>query len=284
MKPVVFTVLFLSIAVGFSAAADEDGSFDRTLSVSGKVQLDLKTDSGGITVVPGSSGAVRIHAILKAEHGWMGAGDVMQRIHELEQNPPIEANGNRIRVGYVHDPNLLRNISMRLEIQTPPDTQVQAHADSGGIRVSGLSGPVDCKTDSGGIEVHDVNADVHVAADSGGIRIENVNGPVFARVDSGGIVARDVAGYVDAQADSGGVHIVQTKAAPIRAKTDSGGVTVALAPGAGYDVRVDSDSGNISLPATAENAGFSRHHREGKVHGGGPLVDVQVSSGNVSIE
>lgn len=284
MKPVTFTILFLSLAVGFGAAADEDGSFDRALPVSGSVQLDLKTDSGGISVVPGPDGTVRVHAILKAQHEWMGAGDVMRRIHELEQHPPIESMGNRIRVGYVNDPGLLRGISMRLKIQTPPGTQVQAHADSGGIRVEGVSGPVDCKTDSGGIEVRDIKADVHASADSGGIRIENVSGPIFARVDSGGIIARQIAGAVDAQADSGGVHILQTKAAPIRAKTDSGGVTVTLAPGAGYDLKVDSDSGNISMPATAENAGFSRHHREGKVRGGGPLVEVQVSSGNVTIE
>ncbi|HWF48383.1 MAG TPA: DUF4097 family beta strand repeat-containing protein [Bryobacteraceae bacterium] len=284
MKSVGFAVLVFSLATGFSATAQEQGSFDKSLPVSGRVELDVKTDSGGISIVPGSAGMVRIHAILKTQHDWLGSGDAMGRIHELEQHPPIEQIGNRIRIGYVQDRDLLRGISMRLEIETPPETQAQARADSGGIRVEGLSGSVDCKTDSGGIELRDINAGVRAAADSGGIRIENIKGPVFARVDSGGIVAREIAGTVDAQADSGGVHIAQTTAAPIHARTDSGGVTVTLAPGAGYDLKVDSDSGNISTPEMSANAEFSRHHREGKVRGGGPLVQVEASSGNVTID
>jgi DUF4097 and DUF4098 domain-containing protein YvlB len=285
MRTVAFTVLALSLSGGLAATAEEQGSFDKALSVSGSVRLDVTTDSGGIAVVAGSSGVVRIHAILKAQHDfWGGSGDAMARIRELEQNPPVEQNGNQIRIGYVHRRDLLKGISIRFEIQTPADTRLQAHADSGGIRVTGLLASVDCKTDSGGIEVHDIKSDVRAVADSGGIRIENVAGPVFARVDSGGIIAKEVAGSVDAEADSGGIHIAQTTAAPIRAKTDSGGVSVILAPGAGYDLNIESDSGNISTPETAEDAGFSRHHREGKVRGGGPLVHVQVSSGNVTID
>lgn len=125
---------------------------------------------------------------------------------------------------------------------------------------------------------------MRASADSGGIRIENAAGPVVVKVDSGGIVAKEIAGSVDAEADSGGIHIVQTKAAPIHAKADSGGVSVTLAPSAGYDLNIESDSGNISTPESAQNAEFSRHHREGKVRGGGPLVQVRVSSGNVTID
>lgn len=281
-------VLFalLAVGAGFAAADDGEGSFDKTLSVSGHVDLDVKTDSGGISVVPGSGGTIKVHAILKAQRDWFGtgAGNVMARIHELERNPPIEQMGNHIRVGYVSDRNLLRGISMRLEIQTPSDTEVQARADSGGIHVEGMRAVVNCRTDSGGIELHDIGAGVRAVADSGGIRIDHVDGSVFAKVDSGGITARGIAGAVEAEADSGGVHIAQTKAAPISAKTDSGGVTVSLAPGAGYDLKADSDSGSIHMPGASDNGDESRHHKEAKVHGGGPLVQVRVSSGTVEID
>jgi hypothetical protein len=285
MRSVVFTVLALSLSGALATAAEEQGSFDKDLQVSGSVNLDVVTDSGGITVVAGSGGMVRIHAILKSQHDfWGGSGDAMARIRELEQNPPVEQSGNRIRVGYVQRRDLLKGISIRFEIQTPADTRLLAHADSGGIHVQGLLGSVDCKTDSGGIEVHDVKADVHATADSGGIRIENAAGPVVTKVDSGGIVAKEIAGAVDAEADSGGIQILQTKAAPIRAKTDSGGVNVTLAPAAGYDLNIECDSGGISTPELAQNAEFSRHHREGKVRGGGPLVEVRASSGHVTID
>jgi Toastrack DUF4097 len=280
------TLLALPLAI-FSAqivSAQDRGSFDRSLSVSGPVDLDVVTDSGGITVTPGSSGSVHIHAILKAENDWFGSSDVEQRIREIERNPPIEQNGNSIRIGYVHSRDLLRHISMRLEIETPADTKVRAKADSGGIRVEGLRGSADCHTDSGGIDIRNIGAEVQAAADSGGIRIENVKGSLYARVDSGGIEADNIAGSVDAETDSGGIHISQSSAAPIRAKADSGGVTLRLASNAGYDVSIDADSGSISVPEISTHGDISKHHVEGKIHGGGPLVNVRVESGNVSID
>jgi hypothetical protein len=116
------------------------------------------------------------------------------------------------------------------------------------------------------------------------VHINNVKGAVFARVDSGGIDASEVAGALDVQADSGHITLSQTIAAPIRAKADSGGIRVRLAPGAGYDVNAESESGNISVPEMTVRSSFSRHHIEGKVRGGGPLIIVHVDSGGITIE
>jgi hypothetical protein len=275
--------LLLVLAGGLLAA--EDGSFDKSLPVSGMVDLDVKTDSGGITIRQGAAGTVHIHAILKAEHGWFSSadGDVEGRIRELERNPPVEQHGNRVRVGYAES-RLLRGISMRLEIETPASTELHAHADSGGIRVAGVQGPVECKTDSGGIEIEDVSAAVHVAADSGGIHVRNVKGALYAHVDSGGIEATGIAGSIDAQSDSGRVRLEQTTPAEIHAKVESGGVSVRLARGAGYDISAETDSGGISVPQMTVRSEDSHHHVEGKVAGGGPLVKVQADSGSVTID
>lgn len=277
------TLPLLAAAAGL-LAGDQDGSFDKSLAVSGKVDLDIKTDSGGITVRQGPAGTVHIHAILKAEHGWFSYSDVEGRIHDLERHPPVEQNHDQVRVGYTKDRELLKGISMRLEIETPAGTQLRAQADSGGIRVEGVQGPVDCKTDSGGIEIDDVSASVHAAADSGGIRVRNVKGPLFAHVDSGGIEASGIAGSIEAQTDSGAVRLAQTSPAPIHAKAESGGVTITLARGAGYDISADTESGRIRIPEAAVRSSSSSHHVEGKVGGGGPLVKIQVDSGSVTID
>ena len=254
------------------------------MGVSGPVDLDVKTDSGGITVVKGTSGTVRVHAILKSQRNWFGSGDVEGRIRELERNPPVEKSGNQVRIGYVRDRDLLKGVSMRLEIETPADTQLKARADSGGIRVDGIRGPVDVHTDSGGIEVHNIASEVHAAADSGGIHIGNINGAVTAHVDSGGIEASDVSGSIDAKADSGSIRLSQTKAAPIHVRSDSGGVNVKLAPSAGYDAQLEASSGHIHVPEITANGSFSAHRVDGKIRGGGPLVDIHVDSGGITVE
>jgi hypothetical protein len=275
-------ILLLLLTTGFVAKA-EDGSFERSLTVSGPVDLDVTTDSGGITVRQGTSGSVRIHGIISANHGWFGSGDVSARIAELERNPPIEQQGNHLRVGYVHDKELLRNISIRFEIETPGETQLRARADSGGIHVAGVNGPVDCKTDSGGIQIDDVSAAVHASADSGHIAARNIKGSFVAHVESGGIDASGVAGSIDARTESGSIRLTQTTPATINAKADSGSVTVNLAHDAGYDVSAVTDSGSISVPEVTVHNKFSSHHIEGTIKGGGPLVKVAADSGSVTI-
>jgi hypothetical protein len=260
-------------------------TFEKDLNVGGAVNLDLITDSGGIEVTRGAPGAVHIRGILRASHGWFeGAGDVQERMQRLQKNPPIQQSGSTIRIGYVSDKWLLKGISLRLEISAPPDAQVQAKVDSGGIRVDGVKGPVECKADSGGIDIAHADAEVHASTDSGGIHIHDIRGPVFARADSGGIDALDIHGSIDVSTDSGGIHMSQTSAAPVKAHADSGGASLKLAPGSGYDLKIHSDSGRIQVAEMTVHGTISEHHYEGTVRGGGPRVDIDVDSGNIDIE
>lgn len=279
----VFTIVGALVVLTAAAAPGRtvEGRFDKTLQISGAATLDIVTDAGGISVKPGRAGVVEIHAILKSSDWHSGAES---RIRALEQNPPVEQSGNTVRIGYVRDQSLLKYVSIRFEILTPPQSQVRARADSGGIRVEGIQGPADCKADSGGIEVREIGSEVRANADSGGIEIHDVRGAVTARADSGGIKALGVAGPVDVSTDSGGIDVAQTQAAPVRVRADSGGARVKLASSGGYDVRAASDSGRITVPDLTVRGALSPQHVQGKLRGGGPLVDVQVDSGNVTIE
>lgn len=271
-------ILFAMNLAAVEAAVQ--GEFERSLTVSAPVELDLATDSGGIVVTQGPAGVVKIHAILKARNS---TGDAEQRIRRIERNPPIELIGNRIRIGVPTHSALLKGISMRLEIEAPAASRLWAQADSGGVRVEGINGPVDCKTDSGGIEVSRIGAEVRATADSGGIRIREVQGSVYARADSGGVEAVGVAGPIDVATDSGGIRIQQTQAAVIRAHADSGGADVRLSPGQGYNLALKTDSGRISTPGLDGGANVSRNQARGKIRGGGPLVDVNVDSGKIVV-
>jgi hypothetical protein len=267
-------------------AAQSEQTFERTLNVSGPVHLEAMTDAGGISVTPGPAGSVHIRGILKPQRmsSFFGGGDPEANIRRLIEKPPIEQTGSSIRVGYVSDKSLLRGVSMRLEITAPAATDVRARADSGGIHIEGVNGPVDCQTDSGGIQISGIRSKVRAAADSGGVHIRNIKGSVYARADSGGIETLDVAGDIDAETDSGGIHMSQSTAAPVKARADSGGVTLKLASSGGYDIRASSDSGHVRTPEMAVSGTVSRNRAEGKVRGGGSLVDIKVDSGNVDIQ
>jgi hypothetical protein len=282
MKVLACALPVLGIGITACDAQTTERRFERTFPVSGAVSLDVNTDAGGILVRTGASDTVRVRGILKPQWSLLSGFDVEDRIRELEANPPIEANGNTIRVA-IRDKSLLRGISMRLEIDTPTQTGLRASTDSGGIEVRGIEGPIDCQTDSGGVRATDIGGDIHAKTDSGGIHVRRVNGEVRAHADSGGIEAMEVQGRVEAQTDSGGIRISQTQPASIHARADSGGADITLAPAGGYNITARSQNGRVIADNVTQVRQASRSALDASLRGGGPLVDVRVSSGSVTI-
>ncbi|HEX4769709.1 MAG TPA: DUF4097 family beta strand repeat-containing protein [Bryobacteraceae bacterium] len=223
------------------ALASEPGSFDRTLTVSGPLQLDVRSDPGGIIITSGPDTAVHVHAVLNPLYGRFDLDLAEANIHALERNPPIEQVGNCIRIGYLNDPAVLRGVSMRLEIQTPRGTRVHAHTISGGIRIAGLNGPADTETSSGKTEIGNIAADVSVVSHSGGIIIHSTGSSVSARNESGGIQIVNIHGSVDTQTTSGRTEISEVSG-DVRSVTHSGSIRIDNAEGA---VTARNTSGNI---------------------------------------
>lgn len=262
-------------------------TFERTLTVTGPVSLDLGAHSGVIRVLRGEPGQVVIRGVARARasllsFGVFVGGTPTERLRRLAENPPIAQDGNSIGVGDVTDRWLLRGLNLMLEITTPAATQVRALADSGDIRIEGIDGPVECETDSGAIEVSDIGSEVRANSDSGSIEIRGVKGPVDARADSGQIEALEIEGTIDANTDSGDIRLSQTVAKPVCAKADSGRIRLKLAAEGGYSVRARTDNGRIDLPSLTRQR-LSRHELDGDVRGGGSVVDLETDSGDIEV-
>ena len=261
-----------------------EARFDRSLIVTGGVRLEVETDAGTVRVSPGEPGTVRVRGIVRSSHSLFGLGDPESHLQEIEENPPIEQRGNKIRVhDRISNGWFLGHATLLLDITVPFDTSVRAKADSGGIRIEGVQGTVECETDSGYLEVVGTGSAVNAKADSGRIEIRQATGPVRAEVDSGEIEALEIGGAIDARSDSGEIRLSQTIAAKVRAQADSGRVQVRLAPGAGYTLRAKADSGHIQVPEMSRNR-IKDNEVYGDIRGGGPSVDVEVDSGDIDIE
>ena len=124
-----------------AAAQAPEGAFDRTLKVPGALDLTVASGSGSIRVEPGAAGTVRIAARLKAGNSWLAGSDVETRIRQIEQNPPIDQQGNVVTIGRFPDSDIARNISISYEITVPADTKLAASTGSGSIIVGAIAGP-----------------------------------------------------------------------------------------------------------------------------------------------
>jgi DUF4097 and DUF4098 domain-containing protein YvlB len=269
-----------------------EGSFDRTLNVAGLVDLEVTTGSGSIEVLADSTGAVRIHGVVKARDDFRSTAD--DKVRYIESNPPIETVGNSIRIGRIEDPVYRNNISISYEIHVPPDTKLAASTGSGSHRIEGLrrevnattgsgaicitsvQGDVNAKTGSGEIDIRSLTGRADLQTGSGSIRATNITGSVragtgsgqialdlktaeqgtpvevAARTGSGGIEVSGVNGSLKASTGSGGI---QASGNPIRdwdLHTSSGGIDLALAPGAAFDLHARASSGHISAELPVE--------------------------------
>ncbi len=266
-----------------SAFAKEDGRFEQTLEVGSPVEIEVRTDAGGITVRSGADGEVRVVGVIRRSRGpWRAAG--MDKVRAVEQNPPIRREGSLVRIGHAVPGADLKGLSISYEIWTPRDTRLTSECDSGGQTIEGINGPVNAKCDSGGIRVRDVRGDVSLSVDSGRIEVDGVDGSLTAQSDSGGIDAKSLRGPVDLSVDSGGIRIEQLAAADIRAEADSGGIRVRVPAGAGYDLNAETDSGGIEIEPEMTVKGVWRKDRaEGKIAGGGNLMQLKTDSGGIRV-
>jgi hypothetical protein len=318
-------VVIMVIALGVMPLnAATTGHFERTLRVNGTVELEVTSGSGNINVHQGGTGSVAITARIHSNPGsWLfGSGNVEERIHKIEQNPPIVQQGNNIRIGRIEDRDLTKNISIDYDITVPPQTRLTSQTGSGDQTITGLQLPMTAKTGSGNVTVEHISAETRVSSGSGDLKINSIKGILYADTGSGNVRADDIAGDVFASTGSGNVEVRQSAGGSVKAHTGSGniklhGIKGGLRADAGSgdiqadgeptsDWRLGAGSGNITLKVPAQ-ASFNidartssgtlrvnhqyttqgtvaRNHIQGKVGNGGVLLDVHTGSGDIELQ
>jgi DUF4097 and DUF4098 domain-containing protein YvlB len=237
----VALLLLLLAATQLPAAASSEGSFQRTLQVTGPVSLDLNTGSGNVTVRTGSSSEVQVTGHIKVTN-WFG-GDADERVKRIEANPPIQQNGNDIRIGHIEDSELLHNISISYDLVVPAETRLHSHTGSGNQSVEGIRGQIEIESGSGGLKISDIGDAVRAETGSGEIEIDRVKGNVLTKAGSGSIHATDIAGGFEGHTGSGHITLEQTASGSVRADTGSGGMELRGVHGS---LEAQAGSGTIS--------------------------------------
>src|SRR5712692_9431835 len=178
-----FAMVTLFFLQAVPAVASPEGSFQRTLQVTGAVNLEVTTGSGSIQVRTGSANQVQVTGHIKATE-WFG-GNAEEKVKRLQTNPPIQQSGNDVRIGHIDDPELKRNISISYELIVPASTQLRASSGSGSQTISGISGTLDANTGSGSLKLSNIGSGVRAHTGSGSIEIDGAKGSVYARTGSG---------------------------------------------------------------------------------------------------
>lgn len=232
-----------------ASASDLVGKFERTLKVTGAANMDVRTGSGDIALRTGDDSTVRIRGIIHInDRDWEG-GAAEAKLHDLEQNPPIEQTANSVRIGQREEMSGNRNYSIDYELVVPPGSELTARTGSGDLSLSGTLARVEVQTGSGDVSVESVKGSVRLTTGSGDVSVNQTGG--------------------------GGIEI----------RTGSGDVAAGLPSEGGFDLTARTGSGEISMESgmTIDAATTSHGELRGKVRGGGSAVLIQTGSGDIHL-
>ncbi len=299
----LIAALVVLCAATAAFASTPQGTFEKTLQVSGPVDLEVFTHSGDVTVRAGSSGSIFIRGKIYVGDRWFG-GRRDDDVHAIEQNPPIRQSGNSVHIDYVN----YHNISVDYEITVPADTTIRSHTGSGDQILEGTRGNADVQTGSGDVKLSNITGEIHLQTGSGDVRAHSISGPVHGgtgsgnieieetasgdidlHTGSGNVTARGVNGGFHGETGSGDVTAEGTQTGTWEIRTGSGNVHVRLPGNAAFEADISTSSGSVDVGAPIEmtvqgRIGDVHKSVHGKVRGGGPLLRVRTGSGDIHIE
>jgi DUF4097 and DUF4098 domain-containing protein YvlB len=176
----------------------------------------------------------------------------------------------------------------------------------GDLSAKNLSGNVRMSASDGDIEAMQCSGTVEVSVSDGGINADSFSGNIRLRSADGRIMLNNADGIVEAKSSDGRVTL-QGSFQSVNARTSDGKLEVHANPGssvvnpwnlktsdgslmlqlpdsiqADFDIRTGDGSIVTDLPISIIGS-VSRNHLSGKINGGGSLVMLQTSDGDITI-
>ena len=164
-------LLILAAALGYSATSvATSADFEQDYPIENTASIEVSNGSGSVDVRGADVDQVTIRASISINERYVRRDKYKAKkmALDLRAKPPISVDGDRIVIEQPKNSAQRRHATISYEILVPRDAQVNVQSESGDVRVSGISGPVNATSDTGVVTVVRVNPEqtneVRVAA------------------------------------------------------------------------------------------------------------------------
>jgi hypothetical protein len=148
----IIKLFTLVAALGYSATSlAASAVFEQEYSIEDIASIEISNGSGSVDVRGADVDQVTIRARISIDERYVRRDTFKanKMMLDLRAKPPISVDGDRIIIEQPQNHAQRRYATISYEILVPRDAQVKIQSESGDVRVSGISGPVDAVSDSG---------------------------------------------------------------------------------------------------------------------------------------
>jgi len=265
--------------------------------------------SGGRLAVEGFNGSIEISVWDQETVDISGTKYARSQSDINDIRIDIDHNPDAVSIRASRPPMRHGNFGVRFAIKVPRKAVYDRIVTSNGaIRAYDGVGPARLKTSNGHIDVQRLHGALVAETSNGPIDLTDVDGSADVRSSNGHIRIDGLRGSLDASTSNSSVRAAINRAADsVRVSSSNGSIDLALPPGTICPVRAHTSNSSITLrlPGGEPNARLSastsngnittdfemrmrsgevnRHHLEGTLGSGGPLIDLSSSNGSIHI-
>lgn len=263
-----------------SVKIETDGGEVTTTGISGR----LEAQTGG--------GAMHLDDIGGGINAETGAGAV--DVGNVGGDLTISTGGGAVRIGSVKGKVHVESGGGNLALMSA-EQEASLETGGGSIRINKCTGKVKASTGGGGIELGEIGGGATLETGAGNVKISSANGPVNAETAGGSI---ELWGVPSAHVETAAGAITAKFIASAQ-KTDSmletavGDITVYVMPNVNMTVRASIEASNghtittdfpeIHVTSEGGQWGPKLVSAEGSLNGGGPVLKVRTTMGNIYI-
>ncbi len=307
LQRIISTVGILA-ALTAAASAKIERVVEKSFQVQPGVNLTVSTSGGDIRVVPSSDSVVKVvakeHIRAKSEEE---ADEVLQKLDlviEQHGDSVVATASYKEGVGF-HFGNW-PPVQVDFIVTVPSRASVDLKTSGGDVVVGDLNGTVRAHTSGGEIALGKISDDIEASTSGGNVRLDEGRGNVKLSTSGGNISAGRVVGPADLRTSGGDIRIdsventltAHTSGGDVRAvfagplkgdcslSTSGGEVKATVGQGAGFQLDASTSGGEVNaagLTITIERGGLGKSTLSGAVNGGGPVLKLHSSGGDIVV-
>ena len=251
--------------------------------------IEVKNLAGNVDAQSGG-GTVVVDAIGGTVTAETGGGNV--RIGRTGGGAHVTTGGGNVDLGDVGGVVSIETGGGNVHLDKATGA-VRAETGAGNITVQKCSSSLHAETGGGNIEIGDVGGEVDISSGGGRLKLASARGMVHAETGSGRMDLGRVSGGVKAETGAGGIEVeipADANFTDSELESPAGDVVVYLSPQLAAVIRgsIEAASGHTIISdfpeihiTTEGEWGAKTVLAEGRLNGGGPVLNVKTSTGNI---